>query len=71
MMSLYAKPPDWRYVFKTSDGELSLDPRDCRRVIDKRAPQALAETVWELTVNGVVRRYWPEQVQSFDMVAVK
>lgn len=67
----YVKEPGWRYVFQTSDGPLDLNPRDCKRTLDKRSEHAPVETVWELTVNGVVRRYWPEQIASFEMVEVK
>jgi hypothetical protein len=69
-LSLYAKEPDWRYrVTLAAGGELLVDPRDCKRVIDKRTPRSPAVTVWEVRVNGVIRRLWPEDIARIDQEA--
>jgi hypothetical protein len=68
-MSMYAKEPTWRYRIRlAAGGELVLDPRDCVRVIDSRipAPNASPQTVWEVRVNGVVRRLWPEDIAGIE-----
>lgn len=73
-MSLYATPPTWRYRIRLAGGgELVMDPRDCRRVIDSRTkpPNERPVTVWEVTVNGVVRRLWPEDIAGIEQEAVE
>jgi hypothetical protein len=66
---MYAKEPTWRYRIRLADGgELFLDPRDCVRVIDSRTkpPNERPETVWEVRVNGVIRRLWPEDIADIE-----
>ena len=67
---LYATPPEWRYRITLAAGdEILADPRDCKRVIDKRYPQSAPETVWEVLVNGVVRRLWPSDIAGIEQEA--
>ncbi len=58
------RPPDFRHVFKTTDGEVLIVPhRDARRVIDRRSDQAPLETCWEVvTASGLVRTLWPSDI---------
>jgi hypothetical protein len=70
-VSLYATPPTWRYRIRlTAGGEVLVDPRDCRRVIDKRNDAAAPQTVWEVAVDGVVHRLWPEDIAGIEQEAV-
>ena len=66
------REPGFRYVFDTlSVGQITCHPRDAKRVVDRRGPYAPPETVWEITVGGVVRRFWPEEIVRFEMEPVK
>ncbi len=70
-MGLYAKEPDWQYRIRlNAGGEIVAAPRDCIRVLDKRTPQASPQTVWEVRVNGVVRRLWPEDIAGIEQESV-
>lgn len=58
----------FRYVFTLRDGEtITCAPTEARRVIDKRPGRDEPETVWEIQVRKVWRRYWPEDIASYVM----
>ncbi len=64
-MGSFAAP--FIHVFRLADGEvLRCSPREARRTVAKREermPDAMAEVVWEVTLeSGLVRRLWPEDV---------
>ena len=65
------RDPGFRYVFRLADGGVvQAHPRDAIRVLDKRTPQSDPATVWEVRVNGVIRRLWPEEIVSVEQEAV-
>lgn len=58
----------FRYVFTMRDGEtITAAPTEARRVIDTRVPGAKPETVWEIQVRGLWRRFWPEDIVRYLM----
>lgn len=59
--------PGYRHRFVLADGSvLTCAPKDARRTIDKRHPQAQPETVWEVTLpSGIVRRLWPDEIRDW------
>lgn len=68
------RDPGFRYVFRLADGgSVEVHPRDAQRVIDSRTrpPNERPEVVWEILVNGVVRRLWPEDIVGVEQEAVK
>ncbi len=72
-MSLYETEPTWRYrVTLAAGGEILAHPRDCRRTIDSRTPppNEIPQTVWEININGVIRRLWPEDIARIDQEPV-
>lgn len=59
--------PKYRYVFKLRDGTIhNLEPRDAKRVLDKRAPGLQPEVCWEARINGIVRQLWPEDILMWE-----
>lgn len=60
------RDPGYRYVFVLTSGEtLTVEKRDAKRVVDKRTAMSDPETLWELTVNGVVRRVWMDEITDW------
>ena len=73
-VSLYEKEPDWRYrITLAAGGEIIAAPRDTRRVIDSRTPppNERPQTVWEVQVNGIIRRLWPEDIAAINQEPVE
>jgi hypothetical protein len=58
---------DFKHRFVLRDGEvIVVAHRQARRVIDKRGPQAPAETAWEITLDsGIVRQVWVSDVAEW------
>ncbi len=66
------RDPGFRYVFRLADGEVvHAHPRDAIRVMDRRNDGAPVQTVWEVRVNGVIRRLWPEEIAGVEQEAVR
>ena len=58
--------PNYRDVFTLHDGTVLIcGPGEAQRTLDRRGEGARPVTVWELTVRGVVRRVWPNELRSW------
>jgi hypothetical protein len=64
---------DYFHRFVLTDGSVIVVPhRQAQRVLDVRDNRRIPETVWEVTLDsGLVRRFWPSDLQEWSQEEVK
>jgi hypothetical protein len=60
---------EFRWQIKTADGEtIVAAPSEVERVIDRRGEWEKPRVVYEVKINGIIRRLWPEDITNMDMI---
>jgi hypothetical protein len=68
-MSGLSRAREFRWKFKLVDGtSLILGPSYVTKVIDRRGEWEQPRLVYEVNVNGIIRRLWPEDIADVEQI---